>query len=154
MAIDREQPEQAPGVAEIRAGLEARAAAVRAKDVEALLAWYAPEVVTFDLVPPISNRGAGAVRERVAAWFSSFRTPIEYEVREVTVFVAGDVALDHHLTHVRGTGVSGAEIDMWFRETVGYRKVAGRWRVVHQHSSVPVDMATGRPVLELGGVGG
>jgi ketosteroid isomerase-like protein len=148
MPVEREQPGGAP---EIRAGLEARVAAVRAKDVEALLAWYAPEAVTFDLVPPTFSRGAGAVRERVQAWFASFRTAIEYEVRDVSVFVAGGVAFDHHLTHVAGTSTSGARIEMWFRETVGYRKVGDRWFVVHQHSSVPVDMVTGRPVLELGG---
>ena len=38
---------------------------------------------------------------------------------------------------------------MWFRETVGYRKIAGRWKVTHQHSSVPFDMTSGKPLLDL-----
>ena len=135
--------------AELHAGIEERVRAVRAKDVDALMAAYAPEVVTFDIVAPLSSSGASAVRRRVTDWFSSFQTPIDYEVRDVQLFVAGDVAFDHHFTRVRGTNLSGATIDMWFRETVGYRKIAGRWKVTHQHSSVPFDMTSGKPLLDL-----
>ena len=141
--------EHTSDAAAIRAGIDDRVRAVRAKDVETLMAWYAPDVVAFDLVAPLAHRGAGGVRKRVAEWFASFRTAIDYEVRDVDLFLAGDVAFDHHLTHVRGTSASGAAIDMWFRETVGYRKLDGRWMVTHQHSSVPFDMATGKPLLEL-----
>jgi ketosteroid isomerase-like protein len=38
---------------------------------------------------------------------------------------------------------------MWFRETVGYRRMGARWKVTHQHSSVPFDMVTGKPLLDL-----
>ena len=68
---------------------------------------------------------------------------------DAQVQVAGDVAFDHHLTHVRGTSQSGQLVDMWFRETVGYRRVGGRWQVTHQHSSVPFDMANGRAMVDL-----
>jgi ketosteroid isomerase-like protein len=135
--------------AELRAGIEERVRAVRAKDVDGLMAAYAQDVVTFDLVAPFANRDASAVRKRVTDWFSSFQTSIDYEVRDVTLFVAGDVAYEHHFTRVRGMAKSGAKIDMWFRETVGYRKADGRWKVTHQHSSVPFDMTSGKPLLDL-----
>ncbi len=140
---------QTSDAAEIRAGLEMRVRAVRAKDVEALMVTYAQDVVTFDIVAPFSNNDASAVRKRVTDWFSSFQTPIDYEVRDVSLFVAGDVVFDHHFTRVRGTNNSGARIDMWFRETLGYRKIDGAWKVSHQHSSVPFDMTSGRPLLDL-----
>jgi ketosteroid isomerase-like protein len=135
--------------AELRAGIEERARAVRAKDVEALMASYADDVATFDLVAPLSNQGASAVRKRLTEWFASFQASIDYEVRDVQLAVAGDVAFDHHFTRVRGTTTSGAKVDMWFRETVGYRRIADRWKVTHQHSSVPFDMASGKPLLDL-----
>jgi ketosteroid isomerase-like protein len=139
----------ASDVAELRAGTEERVRAVRAKDVEALLSSYADDVVTFDLVAPLSNVGAAAVRSRVTEWFASFQGSIDYEIRDASCFVAGDLAFDHHLTHVRGTTTAGAQIDMWFRETVGYRRMGARWKVTHQHSSVPFDMVTGKPLLDL-----
>ena len=134
---------------DLRAGIEARVRAVRAKDVEGLLRAYAPDVATFDKVAPLANQGAEAVRRRVTEWFASFRTPIDYEIRDVQLAVAGDVAFDHHFTHVRGTSTAGGEVEMWFRETVGYRKIDGAWRVTHQHSSVPFDMTDGKAMLGL-----
>jgi uncharacterized protein (TIGR02246 family) len=139
----------APDAVEIHALIEERVRAVRAKDVERLMAGYADDVFTFDVVVPLSNAGARAVRKRVSEWFASFETPIDYEIRGVSLSVAGDVAFDHHLTRVRGTNRAGAAIDMWFRETVGWRKRDGRWKVVHQHSSVPFDMVTGQARLDL-----
>ena len=67
----------------------------------------------------------------------------------MSLSVADDVAFDHHFTHVRGTSRSGDAIDMWFRETVGYRKIDGAWRVTHQHSSVPFDMTDGKAMFGL-----
>jgi ketosteroid isomerase-like protein len=135
--------------AEIRAEIAGRVRAICEKNVEGLLAHYAPEVATFDLVAPLQNLGAAAVRKRVSEWFASFRTAIDYEIRDANISTAGDVAFDHHLTHVRGTNQSGDSIDMWFRETVGYRRMGGRWLATHQHSSVPLDMNGGRALLDL-----
>jgi ketosteroid isomerase-like protein len=32
---------------------------------------------------------------------------------------------------------------------MGFRKQNGRWKLVHQHSSVPFDMDSGQAMLEL-----
>ena len=125
--------------ARIRAQIAERVRAVRAKDEGGLLALYAPDVVTFDVVAPLVNRGIEAIRTRVVEWLGSFETAIDYDVQDVHLVVSGDVALDHHLTHVKGTNKQGVKIDMLFRETIGYRLCDSKWLVVHQHSSVPFD---------------
>jgi uncharacterized protein (TIGR02246 family) len=135
--------------AEIRALIAERVRAVRKKDVDLLMAGYAPDVATFDLVVPIANLGSAAVRKRVVDWFSSFESAIDYDIRDVSLSVSGELAFEHHLTRVSGTTRAGGKVDMWFRETVGYRKIDGRWRVTHQHSSVPFDMADGKARLDL-----
>ena len=38
---------------------------------------------------------------------------------------------------------------MWLRYTEGLKKIGGQWRVVHEHISVPADMATGKAVMDL-----
>jgi len=48
---------------------------------------------------------------------------------------------------VRGTDTKGQPIDITVRVTDGYRKIAGDWVIVHEHVSVPVDLATGKPDL-------
>lgn len=133
----------------IRVNIEARARAIRARDVEALLAFYAPDVKTFDLVTPLVNEGLEAVRQRVTDWFASFASAIEYRVRKIELHLAGDVAFEHHLVHVEGWTKPGEHVRMWFRESVGYRKIGDVWKVVHQHSSVPMDMSTGQARIDL-----
>ena len=133
----------------IHALIEERVRAVRTKDLEALLAHYAADVTTFDLVLPLQNGGVDSLRRRLTEWFGSFTTEIGYELRDLRLQCSGDVAFDTHLTHVQGTNRTGQHIDMWFRETVGYRKQGGRWVVVHQHSSVPFDMTNGQVRLDL-----
>ena len=32
--------------------------------------------------------------------------------------------------------------DLWFRETLGFRKIDGKWEIMHKHSSVPFYMAS------------
>lgn len=134
---------------EIIAGIDDRVHAVRAKDVDGLMQFYTDDVVTFDVVAPLVNHGAAAVRKRVSEWFASFSSPIEYDISEVSVHLSDDTAFDHHLTHVKGTSKTGDVIAMWFRETVGYKSIGGRWMIVHQHSSSPFDMETGKPIFDL-----
>ena len=37
----------------------------------------------------------------------------------------------------------------WLRWTLGFRKIDGRWRVAHEHVSVPFDMESGKAMLDL-----
>jgi ketosteroid isomerase-like protein len=48
-----------------------------------------------------------------------------------------------------GTLKGGEKFDTWVRFTEGYRQTNGHWRAIHDHISVPVDLATGTAVLNL-----
>jgi len=108
-----------------------------------------PEVLAFDVVPPLQNNGSAAIRKRLTDWFASFKTALDYDFSELRVAVAGDVAFDHHLTKIRGVNHAGQTIDIWFRETVCYRKISGAWKITHQHSSVPIDVENGKGRMDL-----
>ena len=140
---------QATGEREIRALMDDLASAIHAKDVNALMAHYAPDVLTFDLLAPLQHSGADAIRKRVSEWFSSFQGPIGYEVRNLSITVGDDVAFCHSLTGSNGTRKDGTKIAMWWRATNGFRKIGGKWIVTHGHSSEPFDMQTGKALLDL-----
>jgi ketosteroid isomerase-like protein len=131
----------------IRELTEDRAKAVYAKDLDALVASYAPDVEMFSLAPPLRARGTD--RRGLAAWLASWEGPINDEVHELTVVAGDDVAFSHSLNHLRGTKTDGQAIDLWLRTTVCFRKLGSEWRVTHEHSSVPFDMASGRAALDL-----
>jgi len=124
--------------AEIRRILEDWRDALHAKDAEALLAHAAPDLLSFDLAPPLATRGpdlAGA-----EAWLATWEGPIEHEVHGLNIELADGLAFSTSLNRMRGTKIDGERVDVWVRATVGYRKVEGRWIVVHEHVSVPFHM--------------
>jgi uncharacterized protein (TIGR02246 family) len=137
------------GESEVRRAIERWGVALRAKDAAAMSAGYSPDVVVFDLVPPLRSIGTDAYREKLEAWLASFRGPVGFEMRELDIAVGDDVAFSRSLNHVTGTRSSGETIDVWVRVTLGFRKLGGRWWVVHEHDSVPLDMQTGKASLDL-----
>jgi uncharacterized protein (TIGR02246 family) len=133
----------------IRSIIAARADAVRARDADAIVASLADDVVTFDVVDPLFSKGKAAARGRAIEWLASYDGPITWEDRDVQVTVDGDVAFSHSLSRVTGKLKTGTEIDMWFRTTLGFRRVAGRWLIAHQHGSEPFDPESGKASLGL-----
>ncbi|WP_310397742.1 SgcJ/EcaC family oxidoreductase [Hymenobacter sp.] len=134
---------------QIRELIDAGARAVRAKDIDGLMPAYAPEVVSFDVVGRLHYQGAAAVRKRTEEWFASFEGPISYEVSDLSVSITPDMAFCHRINHVRATKNDGGHLDMRWRETTCYRRRGGQWLIVHQHSSVPFDAASGQASLDL-----
>jgi uncharacterized protein (TIGR02246 family) len=135
---------------EVRALIEERNRAIRAKDVGATLARYAPDVLSYDLIDPLRHTGRGAIARRLEQWFSQFREgAIGFEMRDLQIVADGDAAFCHGLNHVDAVTKDGRPIDMWWRATSGFRKLDGAWMVVHEHASVPFDMESGRASMDL-----
>lgn len=94
----------------------------------------ADDVVIYDVIDPLRREGKTASQERVTAWVESYDGAISWENRDVQVTVDGDVAFSHGLSRVMGKLKTGAEVDMWFRTTLGFHRTGGRWRIVHDHA--------------------
>ena len=67
----------------IRGLIDDWAKALRAKDINRLMASYAADVLTFDVVNPLQRKGLAAARKRAEEWISSWQGPIECEIREL-----------------------------------------------------------------------
>jgi uncharacterized protein (TIGR02246 family) len=135
---------------QIRALIEDRVRAIADKDVEALVAKAAPEVVSFDALPPLRRVGAEAIRTRLQEWFGWYDGPIGYEVRDVHISAGDNIAFAHYLYHVTGRMTNGTPVDMWVRTTMGLRKSDdGVWAIAHEHNSVPFDAESGKASLDL-----
>lgn len=135
--------------AQIRALIDDQAKAIRAKDISGSVANYAPDVLLFDVVNPLQYLGSEAVRKRLTEWFASFRGPIGYELRDLSIATGDDGAFSHSLNRVSATTTAGKKLDMWWRATVCYRRIDGEWMITHEHASVPFDVASGRASLDL-----
>jgi ketosteroid isomerase-like protein len=135
--------------AEIKRVLEGGVEAVRARDIDGVLSIYAPELVAFDIVPPLRYVGADAYRKPWEEVYSSFQGPIGYEIHDLSITVGDDVAFTHSLNRISGTMNTGHKTDLWVRCTACLRKINGKWLIVHTQVSVPVDLEQGKAMLSL-----
>jgi len=134
---------------EIRRLIGAGTSSLRDKNIEGVMALYAQDVVTFDIVPPLRYVGADALRKLWEQVFASVQGPIGYEVHDLNITVGDDVAFSHSLNRISGTMKDGQKTEVWLRWTACFRKIEGKWLIVHHQNSVPVNLETGKAVLDL-----
>lgn len=144
------EPQKSKDETEIRQSIESFIRAFRAKDVQGILACYAPNVVAFDMMPPLRHNGIQSWRKVWEQSIPMMDGTIDAEVRDLTIDVAssGDMALCHGLNHFVMKG-GKEDADMWFRWTAGFHKINGKWLVTHEHTSVPSEMESGKALMEL-----
>jgi ketosteroid isomerase-like protein len=133
----------------IQQRVEGYAKAISAKDIDRVMSFFAPNVVSFDIaIKTLRYVGADNKRREWEKAFAAYSS-IAYEVRDLHVTTHGDLAFVHAVNHVKGTLASGQITDMWVRWTACFRRIDGVWLVVHDHVSVPVDLEHGQAVLNL-----
>jgi ketosteroid isomerase-like protein len=123
--------------------------ALRARDIDGLMALYAPTIVSFDIGPPLRYTGADNKRRAWQEVFTAFTGPLSYEAHELDVTTHGELAFVHSLNHVSGSLASGHFSDLWVRWTACFQQIHGVWLIVHDHVSVPADLEHGQAVLNL-----
>jgi ketosteroid isomerase-like protein len=143
MTDDRKRDE-----AEIRGIIEGWRRALHAKDAAALTAHHAPDILSYDLAPPLATRGPDI--QGLKAWLAGWEGPVDHEIRDLSIAAGDGVAFSTSMNRMRATSTSGKRVDLWTRSTVGFRKIDGRWLVVHEHVSVPFYMdGSERAALDL-----
>ena len=146
MRSDDPQAEQ-----QIRALVEARLAALRAKDASQFVAAFDRSIVKFDFAPPLQESGPGVLDPAgLQWWLSTWDGEVTVEIAQLSVAVGGDVAFCHFLEHIQGTRADGEKQNMWTRSTLGLKKLDGIWKITHEHNSAPFYMdGSNRPALDL-----
>jgi len=94
--------------AEIRSIITDHARAHHAKNVDLLLAHGNEGFVSFDLAPPLQNKGGSQkeARREIEAWFSTWKGPIGLEERDLVVTAGDKVAFSTSLTHIPKRGAT------------------------------------------------
>jgi ketosteroid isomerase-like protein len=134
---------------EVKALLDRRSEAIGLMDIERLMALYSPDIVYFDIVPPLRYAGTVALRSRFSDWFGRWKTSIGQETHDVTVVASGDIAAAHMLIRASGTLKDGREVGYWVRTSNSCQRSSGGWLITHEHVSLPVDLRTGSAVMDL-----
>lgn len=134
--------------AAIRSLVDGFVAAIRAKDLGGVMSVFAPEVLSFDLGPPLQH-GSESFEHRWRELFGAYQGAIDYQVHRLAIVAQGELAFSHSLNRVAGTMRDGHPTERWLRWTACFRKAQGRWHIVHEHVSVPVDLRSGKAAVDL-----
>jgi uncharacterized protein (TIGR02246 family) len=137
MSETKSQPAAASnGEAEIRGLIERWAKAVREEDRAAIRVDHDPGILMFDVPPPFLSRGLDAYMATWETFFSAAQKPVAFDFQDVEVTCGEDVAFATAVG--RCVNIEDGEREpLAFRLTMGLRKIDGRWRVMHEHHSLP-----------------
>ena len=124
--------------AQVRILLDDWVDAIRNKDARRVTSHFAPGAVLYTLAPPLQATAQDS--RDLQAWFDTWRGPIDGEVRDLKLTIGDQEGFCTSLNRMRGTKTNGQVVDMWFRQTLGFRKIDGDWKIVHEHTSVPFYM--------------
>ena len=125
--------------------------AIARRDADAVVADYVDDALAFDLAPPLQQvfnpaEAVGGIRD----WLETWEDDLRVTHAEPTLLEEGDIAMLWCLQHMTGTKKGEAPSSLWFRSTLALRRVAGAWKIVHIHTSVPFAMdGSGKALLDL-----
>lgn len=122
---------------EIRALIERWAQAVRNEDRAAIREHHDPDMLMFDVPPPFLSRGLDAYMATWEMFFSSVEKPVAFEFHDIKITAGDDVAFATAIGNCVNIDSKGNREPLQFRLTMGLRKIDGRWRVMHEHHSLP-----------------
>jgi uncharacterized protein (TIGR02246 family) len=124
----------------IRRLIEDWASAVRAMDLDRVLAHHTDDVLMFDVPPPVSVRGIEAYRETWPPFFEYLRDGnAAFELVELEITAGEAVAFATSLLRCGPKKDLAQDSTPRLRLTIGLRKVEGSWKISHEHHSFPAE---------------
>jgi uncharacterized protein (TIGR02246 family) len=124
---------------DIQALIERWAKAVREEKMAAIRADHDPEMLMFDVPPPFLSQGLDAYMATWELFFSCAERPVTFDFRDVKITAGTDVAFATAIGHCVSLNANRKREELEFRLTMGLRKIEGRWRVMHEHHSLPAE---------------
>jgi ketosteroid isomerase-like protein len=123
--------------AAVRDLVENWASAVRATDFDGILANHAPDMLMFDVPPPMQLKGIKDYKKSWDLFFSWARDSGVFDIKEMNITAGHDVAFVTALMRCAGIEANGDRMELDFRLTIGLRKIGSQWIITQEHHSVP-----------------
>ena len=130
--------------------LDTYKAAVNAKDVDTFVSLYDQDVIVFDMWGEWSYKGVEAWRRMVIDWFGSLGSErVLVELTNAQVITEHSIAIVHAFVTFKGISAEGEALRaMQNRFTWVLKSREGVWKILHEHSSAPIDFETSKVILQ------
>ena len=121
---------------QIRQLIEDWAAAVRNKDIEKILAHHASDIVMFDVPEPFKSVGIDEYHKTWDLFFKYTRQGV-FDIQSLKIFADENVAFCFAEMKCSDKSDTPDFVDLYFRLTIGLKKINNQWTIIHEHHSVP-----------------
>ena len=113
------------------------------KDLDASMAPISTSIVSYEHSVPLQCTSIDDIREECARGFELAGADFSWTVPDLRVVSDGDLAVAWGLNRMTDRRPDGTESTTWSRGTRVFERDGGRWRLIHQHVSFPLDPETG-----------
>ncbi len=104
--------------------------------------------VDLDMTPPRFKDYATLARDNAASANSATGKVVCHYLEIHPTLLAANAAYSWSIIRFAATFKDGRSVDVTFRSTDVWRRIKGKWLVVHEHNSFPVDIFTGAADLQ------
>lgn len=134
--------------------LEIYKTAVYEKDVEKFLSMYAPEIHIYDCWGKWEVKDLFSWKKNVAEWFNGLNEDgvlLKVDFRDLVVEEDANLAIVYcTVTFTAYKQEAGEQLrQMTNRFTYGLKKVNESWFIAHEHSSLPINIETGKGIFNM-----
>ena len=134
---------------EIRRLLDAISKAYEQRDPIGAMSPFVKDdsLVLFDLPPPLSVLGYAGTLITTKKMIDATVGPVLVEFTNIHIVVDHNHAYGYYFAHLAATMQDGTHFDMASRQTDIFQRINGKWLIVHEHNSLPVDMGTAKAMM-------
>jgi ketosteroid isomerase-like protein len=105
--------------------------------------WIAPHE------QPLRYSGVAALREICQAGLDAATDAFRWDIPDLKIIIRGDIAVTWGLNRMRFEPAGNPASESWSRGTRIFQKLDGRWQMIHQHVSYPMDPESGKASTDL-----
>ncbi len=128
---------------QVRAVLEDWAKATRQNRQDEILKNHVPDLVIFDVLPPMKYESAESYRQSWGDWQPETQGEGQFDLENLSITASTDLAFAHCFIRCGGTMPDGRTFQDLVRATFCLKKIDGAWKILHQHGSKPVQKTGG-----------
>lgn len=123
--------------------------AICRKDVKGIMSYYAPDMIAYDVKPPFQVKGAVAWKHNWEACIGYFPDEFGTEISDLRIYVNAGLAFAHYMFRLTGPETDHPAMQTWIRSTTGFKKQHSKWKIVHEHGSLPFHPHTLQAIFTL-----
>lgn len=140
------------GFTKVQDVIENYKSAVFEQDVEKFVSAYAMNIQVYDCWEDWECKGFSKWKAAVNGWFNGLKeegVQLKVEWNDLVVEENGGLAFIHsNVSFIAYNGAGEKLREMTNRFTFGLKMENNSWKIIHEHSSLPISMETGKGIFK------